>query len=498
MSNYHDDHAEEMEDDYDYDMDDPVDDMVDEHQERGFRDSDSDDDDDYVRSNADIPDTSSADARKGKDMQGINWERLAVTREKYRQTRLEQYKNYENVPNSGEEAMKDCKPTEKGGMYYEFKQNTRSVKSTILHFQLRNLVWATSKHDVYFTSHYSIRHWSALSGVNTELMNVEGHVAPREKRSGSLSEGFSQTQVSTLAVKDNLLVAGGFQGELICKHLDREGISFCCRTTYDDNAITNAVEIFNTSSGAVHFIASNNDSGVRDYDMERFQLCKYFQFEWPVNEPLTQQQRLNQEADEGVPFWLWRGAQRYFIGKLPTAHWTPQEKLGAPDQHTSLSPDRKVVVIVGDDPDGLLIDASSGKTLHSIKGHRDYSFASAWSPDGRTFATGNQDKTCRIWDTRNLSKAVHVLRGNLGAIRSIRFTSDGQFMSMAEPADFVHIYDVKSDYNRRQELDFFGEISGTSFSPDTDMLFVGVWDRVYGSLLQFGRLYNYAYLDSLF
>jgi hypothetical protein len=50
----------------------------------------------------------------------------------------------------------------------------------ILCLQLRNLVWATSKHDVYFTSHYSIRHWSALSGINTELMNVEGHVAPRE------------------------------------------------------------------------------------------------------------------------------------------------------------------------------------------------------------------------------------------------------------------------------------------------------------------------------
>jgi len=58
--------------------------------------------------NADIPDTSSTDARKGKDMQGIVWERLAVTREKYRQTRLEQYKNYDNVPNSGEEAMKVC------------------------------------------------------------------------------------------------------------------------------------------------------------------------------------------------------------------------------------------------------------------------------------------------------------------------------------------------------------------------------------------------------
>ncbi|CAN6246303.1 unnamed protein product [Urochloa humidicola] len=123
-----------------------------------------------------------------------------------------------------------------------------------------------------------------------------------------------------------------------------------------------------------------------------------------------------------------------------------------------------------------------------MKGHRDYSFASAWSPDGLTFAIGNQDKTCRIWDVRNLSKSVHVLRGNLEAIRSIRFTSDGRFMSMAEPADFVHIFDVKSDYNRRQELDFFGEISRSSFNPDTNALFVGVWDRVHGSLLQFDRL----------
>lgn len=53
-----------------------------------------------------ITDTTAADARRGKDIQGIPWERLSITREKYRQTRLEQYKNYENIPQSGEGSEK--------------------------------------------------------------------------------------------------------------------------------------------------------------------------------------------------------------------------------------------------------------------------------------------------------------------------------------------------------------------------------------------------------
>lgn len=70
-------------------------------------------------------------------------------------------------------------------------------------------------------------------------------------------------------------------------------------------------------------------------------------------------------------------------------------------------------------------------------------------------------------------------------------------MAMAEPADFVHVYDVKSGYEKEQEIDFFGEISGVSFSPDTESLFIGVWDRTYGSLLQYNRCRNYSYLDSM-
>ncbi|XP_042486212.1 uncharacterized WD repeat-containing protein C2A9.03-like [Macadamia integrifolia] len=392
-------------------------------------------------------DISSAQARKGTDIQGIPWNRLNITREKYRQTRLEQYKNYENIPSSGEVIDKACKPMEKGGNYYEFQHNTRLVKPTILHFQLRNLVWATSKHDVYLMSNYSVIHWSSLSCNSSEVLNFSGHVAPTEKYPGSILEGFTQTQISTLAVKDNFLVAGGFQGELTCKRLDRRGVSFCTRTTYDDNAITNAIEIYDSLSGVVHFLASNNDCGIREFDMEKFQLLNHFRFPWPVN-------------------------------------------------HTSMSPDRKLITVVGDNLDALLVNSQDGKTVATLAGHLDYSFASAWHPDGRTFATGNQDKTCRVWDLRKLSAPVAILKGNLGAVRSIHFSSDGEFMAVAEPADFVHIYSTKVDYKKRQEIDFFGEISGVSLSPDDESLFIGVWDRTYASLLQYSKRHSYGYLDS--
>jgi WD40 repeat protein len=132
----------------------------------------------------------------------------------------------------------------------------------------------------------------------------------------------------------------------------------------------------------------------------------------------------------------------------------------------------------------------------SVVGHSDYSFASAWHPEGHIFATGNQDKTCRVWDIRNLSVPIAVLKGNLGAVRSIRFSSSGEFLVVAEPADFVHIYSTKANYKIKQEIDFFGEISGVSLSPDDESLYIGLWDRTYASLMQYNRRHQYGYLDS--
>ncbi|CAM6010132.1 unnamed protein product [Sphagnum balticum] len=302
---------------------------------------------------------------------------------------------------------------------------------------------------------FSVMHWSSMSHEATEVLNLAGPVTASEiqKYPSAYQQELGHVQICTMCVKQNLLVAGGYQGEMVCKNLDSPDISFCAKLTHDENAITNAIDIYNNSSGTVQIMSSNNDSVVRVFDFNTFSLIKSFSFPWAVN-------------------------------------------------HTSVSPDGKMVIVVGDNPDGLLSDSQTGKcysgnlinmkieVIATLKGHIDYSFASAWHPDGQVFVTGNQDTTARLWDIRNLGSSLAVLKGHIGAICSLCFTSDGHFMAMAEPANFVHVFDTKQDHTKCQEIDLFGEVAGISFSPDSEALYVGVADHTYGSLLEFNRSCN--------
>ncbi|XP_009591351.1 uncharacterized WD repeat-containing protein C2A9.03-like isoform X1 [Nicotiana tomentosiformis] len=406
---------------------------------------DSDFEDDFEVSKSKT-DTSAVEARNGKDIQGIPWERLNFTRDKYREMRLKQYKNYENLPRSREDLEKECKEVGKGHSFYDFQFNTRLVKSTIVHFQLRNLLWSTSKHDVYLMQNYSVMHWSSLLRRGKEVLNVAKPLVPTMKYPGSVSQTLSRVQISTLAVRDGLMAAGGFQGELICKYLHHPEVAFSTKISNEENAITNAVDICYSPTGSMRIITANNDQQVRVFDAKNFACTSRYTFPWSVN-------------------------------------------------NTSVSPDGKLLAVLGDSPECLIADGQSGKVVSNLKGHLDYSFASSWHPNGTILATGNQDTTCRLWDIRNTSQSIAVLRGRMGAIRAIKFTSDGRFMAMAEPADFVHIFDTQSDYGACQEIDLFGEIAGISFSPDTEALFIGVADRTYGSLLEFNRKRCHHYLD---
>jgi len=62
-----------------------------------------------------------------------------------------------------------------------------------------------------------------------------------------------------------------------------------------------------------------------------------------------------------------------------------------------------------------LIDARSGDIVASLRGHTDYVYDLAWSPDGSAIVTASGDRTLRIWDT---APAGERLRARLAEDRA--------------------------------------------------------------------------------
>ncbi|KAL5140871.1 putative WD repeat-containing protein [Glycine soja] len=399
--------------------------------------------------------TTSLEARSGKDIQGITWKTETSdykSRDEFRRFRLERLWIVEPRPLIVEQAKQGCQPTLKGGIYYDYFKYNNCLMPFKQDYSpdYGGMLWCTSRHDLYFCSRYKIGHLNALTSRTTEVLDVKGHVVPSKEHPGNHMHGFTKTCIEAMAVGHKLLIIGGNYGELICKHLNRPGVSFCFQL--ENEAKINSIEIFKrptATSEAINFVASDQGGGVDIFDVEKTFQFSHFQFPWPV-------------------------------------------------KHASSSPDGRQLVVVGDDPEGRLVDSESGSTIQSFRGHFGCSCSSAWHPDGNMFATGNTDRTCRIWDVRNLLQPVAALEGNATAISSISFTSDGRFMAMCEDVDFVHVYDVQDAFRREQEIDLFGHVSGLSFSPDTEYLFISVSIDTVPTLLSYQRRHRiYHYLDSM-
>lgn len=381
------------------------------------------------------------------DFQGINWAGIGIYKDEARDVRLKTYQHHTNVGDSLEKKsmIAQMKNLPKFANYFRFGQMNRSFKTRQIHFQLRHMISATSKNAVFLACGDKIQCANPERDDQQCIMDFSKPCLDNDVR--------PMQMVSTLTADNDLVVAGGYEGEYAFKSLlvNAESPYTSGIITRDQNGSTNHVHTFlDRRSGLPQAVFANNDRHVRILDCNTNRFVGVHDIGWAVNCSAT-------------------------------------------------SPDSRLRLIIGDDTSPWVVEAETGTRIKKLPNHKDYGFACAWSQNGLHMATGNQDEIVQIWDARNWDKPIHILTTDMAGVRTLEFSPLGEgkpVLALAEPADFVSIVDAEL-FHERQRFDFFGEIGGIGFTPDGSKFFVANTDSKFGGLLEFDRLRSSRHYDGL-
>ncbi|KAK5624670.1 hypothetical protein RRF57_000386 [Xylaria bambusicola] len=364
------------------------------------------------------------------DLQGINWQDLGVTRSSARRCRIKLFRNYTNISDSDawDSSISD-KLLRRHENYFRFRSMDICSDVRLMHFQLRNIMGCASRTAVYYP---------CISGIIRELDPTTGQAKAAMKFKNS-----DDAQVSTLAAEEGILITGGFYGTYRYRSIGT-GDDSCCydgRLTDHISGITNHVQVNSSRRSSIPLAAfASNDFGFRMVDLARNEIVLDKMYDHALN-------------------------------------------------CTALSPDKRLRVMVGDLREVLITDAETGEVLRRLNGHRDFGFACDWAPDGWTIATGNQDKSIRIWDARMWKNSIAVLRSEMAGVRSLHFSPLGsgkRLLLAAEEADVINLIEAQT-FESKQTIDVFGELAGVSFANAGQEIMALSSDPVRGGVLRLER-----------
>jgi WD40 repeat protein len=83
-----------------------------------------------------------------------------------------------------------------------------------------------------------------------------------------------------------------------------------------------------------------------------------------------------------------------------------------------------------------------GDQIAVLKGHSEAVYSVAWSPDGKTIATGSQDNTIRLWSPDG--KLIRILRGHSGTIYDLAFSKDSKFLLSGSGDKSARIWNLET------------------------------------------------------
>ncbi|KAF2204484.1 WD40 repeat-like protein [Delitschia confertaspora ATCC 74209] len=362
------------------------------------------------------------------DIQGINWEKLGLSREwvRTKRSKFESDKRLKERLNPPAHRVPNCEN------YYSFVRNNTTHRAHYSHFQLRNLLAATSTNDIYYATKQKVMWTDGYGGPATCVMDLSSEVFDGHK-----------PLLTTLGASEELVIAGGFSGEYAMTNLRSEFGTppVLGRATEEQSGITNHIHTFpSRAGGATQAAFCSNDKVLRVLDCHTNTFTHSSHYTKPINCSAT-------------------------------------------------SPNGRMRAVVGDFPQTLITNAETGEPLEALTAHQDDVFSVAWADDGIHVATSAQDCRVVVWDARNWRSPLAVMESELAIPRSLRFSPVGggpRVLISAEADDFVNVIDAVS-WDKRQVIDTFGTIAGIAIAPDGSDLFVANSDYRFGGLMRFER-----------
>ncbi|MBE9095476.1 NACHT domain-containing protein [Tychonema sp. LEGE 07203] len=104
------------------------------------------------------------------------------------------------------------------------------------------------------------------------------------------------------------------------------------------------------------------------------------------------------------------------------------------------------------------------------------SWSVAFSPDGKLFTTGGQDRIVRLWDAVS-AKELLTCRGHKNSVRSVAFSPDGEWLASGSCDNTIKLWDSHTGECLRTFTGHENWVYSVAFSPDSKWLISGSYDK---------------------
>ncbi len=106
----------------------------------------------------------------------------------------------------------------------------------------------------------------------------------------------------------------------------------------------------------------------------------------------------------------------------------------------AFAPDGERALVCGENK-VFVLDARSGKVLHTLTGHTNSVVCAAFSADGTRILSGSDDRTLRLWDSTT-GKEIHVYTGHENGVKAVAFRADGKQLLSGGSDATVRLWDA--------------------------------------------------------